>query len=240
MIHSVMVYFLAVVSLLLLIPALLISYLIPAPLKWRYAYVFASGWAKFILGVAGVRVVQQGAFDANRPVVYIGNHLSNMDVIIALAKFPVPMAFVSKIENKKIPMVRSWMKALGCVFIDRGQIRQQVKSLGIAQQRLKKGLSYTIFPEGTRSHDGSMGTFKAGAFKVATKTGIPVVPFALIGSDQIMKKGSLRIRPATVQLKLAPMIPTINVATNDLSDQTRAVIEKMMTRKEEATYETTY
>lgn len=195
-------YFL--VTALISLPFLLIARLQKE--GWRFAAWYIQGWVKTLVWVAGIRIEVKGAPIRQAPTVYVGNHLSFFDVVICIVTMPRPMAFISKIENKKMPLVSWWMYALGCVFIDRSDLRQQVKELKKAQDRLAKGLSYTLFPEGTRSKDGRLQEFKAGAFKVATKSGVDIQPFGIEGTPGIMKRGSIIVYPVTVTMNFGEVI----------------------------------
>lgn len=221
-------YFLvtAVISLPFFVVALLLKK------GWRFADWYIQGWVKTLVWVAGIRVRVKGAPIQHAPTVYVGNHLSFFDVVICIVTMPRPMAFISKIENKKMPLVNWWMYALGCVFIDRSNLRQQVKELKKAQERLAQGLSYTLFPEGTRSKDGSLQEFKPGAFKVATKSGVDIQPFGIEGTPEIMKRGSLIVYPATVTMNFGEVIrwnEEMNDHTVELAAEVRRQVRNLVT-----------
>ncbi len=165
-------------------------------------------------------------------VFYVGNHTSLFDVLIAIAMLPSPKAYVSKIENKKIPGLNWWMTELGCVFIDRDNLRQQVKVLKTAEENMKKGLSYLVFPEGTRSKDGNVLEFKAGAFKIAQRAGVPVQPIGFAGVRQVLRKGSLLVHSSKVVLNVGEVLPP-----EDFPKDTKTVAEKMRAEVERLTKE---
>lgn len=222
------VYFLvtAVISLPFLVVALLLKK------GWRFADWYIQGWVKTLVWVAGIRVRVMGTPIQQAPTVYVGNHLSFFDVVICIVTMPRPMAFISKIENKKMPLVNWWMHALGCVFIDRSNLRQQVKELKKAQERLTQGLSYTLFPEGTRSKDGSLQEFKPGAFKVATKSGVDMQPFGIEGTSEIMRRGSIIVYPATVTMNFGEVIrwnEEMNDRTVELAAEVRQRVRNLVT-----------
>lgn len=115
--------------------------------------------------VSGVENIPQ-----DQPVLFISNHQSNLDFILLLAKINVPVGFIAKVELEKIPLLRDWMRVIDCLFMDRDDMRQQVKTIVEGINILKKGKSLIVFPEGTRTRDGNMMEFKAGTFKLATKS----------------------------------------------------------------------
>jgi 1-acyl-sn-glycerol-3-phosphate acyltransferase len=122
------------------------------------------------------------------PAVYVANHASFMD-IFALFHLMRSFKFVSKTSNFLIPIVGWSMFLTGHVMINRVDRRSQLKCLGQCADLLKAGASCLFFPEGTRSKDGRMHGFKKGAFSVAAKAGVPVVPVTLLGTAGVMPNG---------------------------------------------------
>lgn len=166
-------------------------------------------WARRLLAAAGARVTVEGL--ENLPegtAVFVSNHQSYFDIPLALGYLGDPKGLVSKKEIDRIPFIRQWMRELGCVFLDRENLRASVSALGDASDRVAAGYSMVVFPEGTRSETGEVGEFKAGAFKIAQKNKVPVVPFVLEGSSRLMGKHSLWIHPASVTVKILEPIDT--------------------------------
>ena len=166
-------------------------------------------WARRLLAAAGARVTVEGL--ENLPegtAVFVSNHQSYFDIPLALGYLGDPKGLVSKKEIDRIPFIRQWMRELGCVFLDRENLRASVSALGDASDRVAAGYSMVVFPEGTRSETGEVGDFKAGAFKIAQKNKVPVVPFVLEGSSRLMGKHSLWIHPASVTVKILEPIDT--------------------------------
>ncbi len=217
--------------------------------RWLSADRCAKCWAKSLLFVGGIRVECRGAEIAGGVsrsvpkkrscsngesgclekneisqdvVFYVGNHSSLLDVLIAIAVLPSPKAYVSKIENKKMPGLNWWMTELGCVFIDRDNLRQQVKVLKTAEENMKKGLSYLVFPEGTRSKDGEVLEFKAGAFKIAQRAGVAIQPIGFAGVRNILQKGSLLLYSGKVVLNFGEVL-----SPEDFPKDTKTVAESM-------------
>ncbi|EOR24464.1 1-acyl-sn-glycerol-3-phosphate acyltransferase [Clostridium sartagoforme AAU1] len=187
--------------------------------KERLTFKATSAWANSLLKVAGVRVNVHGLenLPKDQNVLFIGNHQGNFDIPIYISKIPVPKGFVSKIEVKKIPGVSTWMEYMHCVFMDRSNLRKAGEAIIQGVKVLKNGHSLVIFPEGTRSKGDKMGEFKAGSFKLATKSKVPIVPVTMSGSYKIMESNKRKwiINPANVDLYIHPAIETANLTKEE-------------------------
>jgi 1-acyl-sn-glycerol-3-phosphate acyltransferase len=188
-------------------------------------------WGRALVKCAGVTVVTTGQekIPAEVPVLYVSNHQGNFDIPILLGYIDKPKAFIAKIELLKIPMLRAWMKQLKCVFLDRSDIRQSLKTINRAAEYLKQGYSMVIFPEGTRAKDNKMGEFKPGSLKLAIKAGVPIVPVAINGSYKIMEESGFIVKPAHVEVTVFDPIPTQGLTkeqADGLSDRVRGIIEQ--------------
>jgi 1-acyl-sn-glycerol-3-phosphate acyltransferase len=124
----------------------------------------------------------------DEPVLYVANHQSNMDIPLLYATAPQSMAFVAKKEMEKIPLLGYWMKERGCVFIDRENARNSLKSINQAIEKLKSGLTMGVFPEGTRSRGPQIGDFKSGSLRIAIKSGVKVIPVSIKDSYKLSEK----------------------------------------------------
>lgn len=169
-----------------------------------------AGWAAALLRIAGVRVTVTGRenIPAGQAVVFAPNHQGNYDVPLMLTQLAGPPALMAKIETKKIPLVRTWMELLDCVFIDRANPRQAVAAMHDAEKLLAAGKSIVVFPEGTRSRGPAMGEFKVGAFRMACSAGVPVVPIAIDGSYRVMEANGGWMKPAQVRMTILPPVQT--------------------------------
>lgn len=186
-------------------------------------------WARSLIWAAGADVSVSGEENLpNGPAVFVGNHQGNFDVPIMLGMVGEPRGLLAKAELLKLPMIRSWMRYLHCIFVDRKDPRQAVKSLLDGAALLKEGYSMTIFPEGTRSRGGEMHEFKGGAFRIATKAGVPVVPVTIDGSYKLMEaNGGMRITPAKVKVTIHPPVQTQGLdkeAIVDLPERVKDII----------------
>lgn len=181
-------------------------------------------WASRLLSLAGAKIETRGKENIPEgPVVFIGNHQGYFDIPLMITQMDKPNPLIAKKEIQKIPMIRSWMKELRCIFIDRQDARQSMDCLKQAQELLKEGYSVVIFPEGTRNNGGELLEFKAGAIRMATRAGVPIVPVCIEGSYRLMGKGSLWIHPADVKIQILPPVSTENLSREEI----RALPEKL-------------
>ena len=161
-------------------------------------------WSKGILNVTGVRLSVEG----------LDNHRSYYDIPLLLAGLDEPYGILAKEELGKIPLLNRWMKLLGCVFVQRDDVRASVRALNDATAIVESGRSFIIFPEGTRykGEEGGAGEFKAGAFRIAVKTGAPVVPVAISGARGLFEAHGNRATPGTVYVRVLPPIQTAGMS----------------------------
>jgi 1-acyl-sn-glycerol-3-phosphate acyltransferase len=136
--------------------------------------------------------------------VLVANHQSVVDIPMLLAAFPRPVRFLAKRELGEIPLLGKAMAAAGNLFIDREDPRDAVRMIREVGARLRDGGLVVVFPEGTRSIDGSIGEFRPGAFYVARKSGAPVVPVYIDGGYRAIPKGGFRVRAAELLVRVLP------------------------------------
>ena len=173
-------------------------------------------WSKGILNVTGVRLSVEGLDNIPKdgPCVFVANHRSYYDIPLLLAGLDEPYGILAKEELGKIPLLNRWMKLLGCVFVQRDDVRASVRALNDATAIVESGRSFIIFPEGTRykGEEGGAGEFKAGAFRIAVKTGAPVVPVAISGARGLFEAHGNRATPGTVHVRVLPPIRTAGMS----------------------------
>ena len=178
----------------------------------------AVPWAKVILRVCGIRVAVRGREDVNPevPRIYMCNHQSFFDIWTLLAFLPVDFKFILKQELMNIPLLGPAMTRAGYIGIERKDPRKAVKSIALAAKRIKDGASVLIFPEGTRSVDGRLQSFKRGGFNLAFKSGCDIVPVVINGSHRIATKGSLRINKGSYSLYMGNPISLSGYRKKDI------------------------
>ena len=159
-------------------------------------------WAfKVILFLAGTKVVIKGEENVpkNEPVLYVGNHRSYFDIVITYSRVPDLTGYIAKKEMLRWPLLVNWMKNLHCLFLDRQDVKQGLKTILTAIDKVKAGISICIFPEGTRNRvNDTFMEFHEGSFKVASKSGCAVVPMAIYNSAAIFEDHIPWIRKTTV------------------------------------------
>lgn len=174
-------------------------------------------WAGRLMRLAGVTVTVEGRENLpDSPCVFVSNHQGYFDIPLLLCHLDHPYGMIAKDAIKKLPLIRDWMGLLGCVFIDRSNPRQSVAALDVAAANLTQhGRSFIIFPEGTRSRGGPLLEFKNGAFRVALKTGMPVVPLCIDGTWRAMEAQGGWIKPTAVKLTILPPIATVGMSREE-------------------------
>ena len=199
--------------LILGIPVLLIEWVIGKFNQERKDYHclrFVQYGFRLVLFICGVKVTILGEENVpkDQAVLYVGNHRSAFDIPITYTRCPRPTGYIAKDEMLKYPLLRDWMKALHCLFLNRDDIKAGLKTILQAIEYVKEGISICVFPEGTRSHTDEMLPFKEGSMKIAEKTGCPIVPMAISGTSAIFEDQFPRIRPRHVVLEYGkPILP---------------------------------
>ena len=170
---------------------------------------------KVILKMTGVKVTVIGEENVpNEPVLFIGNHRSFFDILLTYSRCRNLTGYVAKKEMKKIPLLSTWMRFVYCLFLDRENPKEGLKTILQAIDYIKHGISICIFPEGTRykGEEGGAGEFKQGAFRIAVKTGAPVVPVAITGARALFENNGNLCHPGTVRIKVLPPIQTAGMS----------------------------
>ena len=190
-------------------------------------------WSRGILRVTGARMTVEGQQNIPAgPCVFVGNHRSYYDIPILLTALDAPHGILAKEELEKIPLLNRWMKLLGCVFVKRDDIRASVKALNDATAIVESGRSFVIFPEGTRykGEEGGVGEFKNGAFRIAVKTGAPVVPVAITGARALFENNGNRCHPGRVHICILPPIRTSGMSKAEQKQLPEAVRQTILAK----------
>jgi 1-acyl-sn-glycerol-3-phosphate acyltransferase len=165
-------------------------------------------WARLILWTLGVDVSVGGAEHCPRgPALYAANHASVLDIPILFGHLPVDFRIVHKRSLYLVPVLGLYLYVAGHVGIHRASVFRARKGLERAAARIRGGMSVVVFPEGTRSREGTVGAFKRGLFLLALEAGVPVVPLSIVGVKSVMPGGP-RARAGRVRLLVHPPIPT--------------------------------
>jgi len=190
-----------------------------------------STWSKLCLKVCGIEVRVRGTENIRQhgAYIFVTNHASMFDIPAVMSVLPrVRIMF-----KKELSYVPFWGWALRWghhIMVDRSKGSQAMRSIDRAAEAIKSGGSVILFAEGTRTRDGKLLPFKRGAFTLAAKSGVPIVPITINGSFKILPKASLDIRPSPIELLMDKPIDTSHVANREdeigLMNRVRAIIER--------------
>jgi len=183
----------------------------------RAGHRCARLWGKVALLVNGVRVEVEGLEHVHEesPYIFMSNHQGSYDIFAFLGCLPFQFKWLAKKELFSIPVIGWAMTAAGYISIDREGTRETVKAMNKAAQKIREGMSVVIFPEGTRSADGSIQPFKKGGFTLAIKSKVPIVPMAIAGSREIMPKDKLTLNPGEIRVRIGEPIETEHCSMKD-------------------------
>ena len=213
MLRLIVIALMLFLYLLLGIPVLLVEWVIGKYNKKAKDYSclrMVQTAFKLMLKVAGVRltVIGEEHVPKDQAVLYIGNHRSYFDILLTYSRCPRLTGYVAKVEMLRYWLLRDWMKALYCLFLDREDMKAGLKAILQGIEYIKNGISICIFPEGTRNRQEEMLPFKEGSLKMAEKTGCPIIPMAITNSAEIFENHLPFVRPCHVILEYGtPILP---------------------------------
>jgi 1-acyl-sn-glycerol-3-phosphate acyltransferase len=189
----------------------------PFDRKGRVVHRYARLWGKAALLANRVKVEVEGMehVKGEGPYIFMSNHQGYYDVFALLGHLPFQFKWLVKKELFSIPFFGWTMAAAGYINIDREGTRKTAEALSKAAQKIREGMSVVIFPEGSRSSDGSIQPFKKGGFTLAIKSKVPIVPVAIKGSRAIMPKGKLTATSGEIRIRMDHPIPTQNYSLRD-------------------------
>jgi 1-acyl-sn-glycerol-3-phosphate acyltransferase len=186
----------------------------------RLYLAYARIWSRMVLAVSGARCEGRlpPDFDGSRPVIFMANHESLYDILALFATIPMPVRMIAKKELRRIPVFGWSMWMAGFVFVDRSRRQEAFGSLDRAAREVRHGKAIVIFPEGTRGDGVALGRFKRGAFYLAVRAGVPVVPVGIAGSGHVLPKHTLRPRSGRIVLRFgARILPDASSPDRDAS-----------------------
>jgi 1-acyl-sn-glycerol-3-phosphate acyltransferase len=178
-------------------------------------------WSSLILKTYAVRYrpFYDPDFDPARPCVYVANHQSQFDIPALVLSMPCDFRMVAKRELLYIPIFGWALWLAGFIFIDRRDRDRAIRRLDRTVRRIHRGTSVVVFAEGTRSPDGHLLPFKKGGFVLALKAGVPIVPVSIRGGHQVLPKGTLRVRPGSIDVVFGAPIPTSSYSLDSRSKE---------------------
>ena len=242
MIRIILVALFVVLFLILSIPVFFIEWIIgkfnPA-LRDISSLRIVQGAFRIVIWLSGVKVtviVEENIPDC--AVLFVGNHRSYYDIVLTYARCRRLTGFIAKKEMLKIPLLSRWMKFLHCLFLDRSDIKEGLKTILAAIEKVKSGISIAIFPEGTRSTSASeldMLPFHEGSFKIATKTGCPIIPVSISHSSAIFEDHMPFVKATHVVIEYGKPIYPKELSREELKflgKKTQEIIHEMLVKNQ--------
>src|SRR5271163_697115 len=212
MIRTIMVLTFVAVAMVFVLPLLILWTLLTGNPNFMY-WTFI-GALRVVLRLAGIRVRVEGLENIPSGVcVFASNHASNLDPVALVPNIPRRVALLAKKEVFRIPILSKAISLAKLIPVDRADREAAAESVDIAVKYLKEGLSFCVYPEGTRSRDGHLLPFKRGTFVMAIRAGVPVVPVSLAGTQHLMRKGDWRIYPGEVVMRFGPAVDASRYTT---------------------------
>ncbi len=207
MIRFISVALFVLLFLIFSIPLLIAEYFvgkINMDVKNRSSLAIVNWAFRVCLFLAGTKVTVIGEENVSKDqaVLYVGNHRSYFDILITYVRVPRPTGYIAKKEMLRYPLLRDWMRYLHCLFLDRGDVKQGMKTILEGIDKVKNGISICIFPEGTRNKvNDTFLPFHEGSFKIAEKSGCPIIPMAINNSADVFEDHLPKIRKTHIVLE---------------------------------------
>lgn len=163
-------------------------------------------WLTCHLALCPVSVRGREYLDRKQSYVFVANHQGAFDIFLIYGFLGMPVKWIMKKSLEKIPFVGAACRAAGFIFVDNSTPKAAAKTIAEAEQKLKNGVSVIVFPEGSRTYDGKMIRFKKGAFQIAVDLQLPIVPITLNGPYDVLRIGSLAVRPHRMEMVIHPPV----------------------------------
>ena len=208
-------------------------------LKTRSSLAIVNWAFRVIIFFAGTKVTVIGEENVptDRAVLYIPNHRSYFDIVLTYVRVPRPTGYIAKKEMERIPSLSQWMRNLHCLFLDREHIKEGLKTILTAIEKIKSGISICIFPEGTRNTESDeLLPFHDGSFKIAEKSGCPIIPVTINNSAAVFEDHLPWIRKAHVIIEYGSPIEVSQLSKEEkrnLSQTVRTIISETYKKNKE-------
>lgn len=199
----------------------------------KLIHKIARFWASTHIGIGGIKVVTSGLDKITTPpYIFMCNHQSALDIYGLLFSLPLSFRWIAKRQLFLIPLFGWALKRGGNISIDRENPREALKAMDEAARKIRDGMNIIIFPEGTRSKDGSLLPFKKGGFSLALRAMVPIVPVGIVGTSVLQPKGSfIPRRKGVIYVHIGEPIPLEGMsrsAKGEVMNRVRASIEGLM------------
>ncbi|NLW79244.1 MAG: 1-acyl-sn-glycerol-3-phosphate acyltransferase [Ruminococcaceae bacterium] len=175
-------------------------------------------WTTRLLHHLKTRVILEGVENMpppDEPVVFACNHQSFVDIPVILDVIRPVRPILARTGIGKVPMLSGWMNLIGCIYVDRDDVRASVAALREGEAILESGRSMILFPDGTRSKGDAMGTFEPGAVRMAWKAGVRIIPIAIDGTWKVLEGNDYKIQPADVRVTILPAVEAKDLSKAD-------------------------
>jgi len=213
-------------------PPILLVALFFRKLPWLFAAARVGVHLGLFLSGVKLRIEGREHLQRSRAAIYAVNHASNVEpplLFEALSPLFPRLSVLYKAELRKLPILVRAFDLAGFVPLERNNPEQSLPAIVRAAEALRNGSSFMIFPEGTRSRSGALLPFKKGGFIMAIKAQAPIVPTAILGARDAMRKGSFIIQPVTVKVKFSPPVETTGLTLDDRDRLSDVVRERVAT-----------
>jgi len=237
MIKTAFAFLYVAISMIFLVPfGLIITVLHIFGLRKAMEQAFlriAQGWALLVIKVTGCKVTVTGReyVPKKGSVCFVSNHGGYFDIVLLLAYCGRQIGFIAKKELLFVPLVNYWIFMVGGLFIDRGSVKQAIRTINKGVKRIKSGGCMIIFPEGHRSKEKRLLPFHPGSLKLATMAEAPIVPVALEGSYDVFEKRG-RVVSSSLKVTFCEPIDTASLPSEDrkiiLCDKIYGVIKEKL------------
>ena len=207
MIRTILIFIFLVIFLIVSLPMQLVLFIMHKfnDEKARKASLAIVSWAfNVILFIGGIKriVIGEDNVPKDEAVLYVSNHRSIFDIVVTYPRVPGRTGYIAKQESMKLPVISFWMVYLDCLFLDRSDIRKGLEMVLTAIDKVKNGISIFIYPEGTRNKtDQPLGEFHKGSFKIAQKSGCPIVPVVVNHTRDCFENHMPWIKKTTVVIE---------------------------------------
>jgi 1-acyl-sn-glycerol-3-phosphate acyltransferase len=196
------------------VPVLIVARLVGKP-DLVYPWAFFGGRTWLRLSGVNIRVKGKELLDPKQTYVFIANHRSYLDTAILFAYTGRRIGVLAKKELLKVPILGYGMGFVNVMAIDRSNRERALETTGAATARIRSGISFGVFAEGTRAKPGELLPFKKGAFYMAVDGGVPIAPVAIKGTDVLMGKGTGQAKSGTVEMVILPPVPTQGLSSDE-------------------------
>jgi 1-acyl-sn-glycerol-3-phosphate acyltransferase len=226
MIRAVFVFVYLGLAIVLVLPWLILWTFLTSNLDALYGTAMKT--VRLLLRLVGIRVCVEGLGNIPPGVcIFAANHISAIDPLAFIPAIPRRVAILVKRELFRIPILSRAMRLAQFVPVDRADRESAAASVEVAVERLKQGVSFAVYPEGTRSPDGRLRPFKRGTFVMAIAAGVPIVPVSIAGAQKLMQKGNWKISAGEVVVRFGPAVDA-SAYTSERRNELLARVESLV------------